>query len=99
MWRVLLQQSTIPILNTRDVAKVAGMNKSTDASFEQSQLQDEAALEKAVLALSIPGDDITYKTAGLTCDRTITVCFLDGGTVTGEDGRYYKAEDRSVRDL
>lgn len=62
------------------------MNKSTDASFEQSQLQDEAALEKAVLALSIPGDDITYKTAGLTCDRTITVCFLDGGTVTGEDG-------------
>ena len=73
-------------LNTREVAKVAGMNKSTDASFEQSQLQDEAALEKAVLALSIPGDDITYKTAGLTCDRTITVCFLDGGTVTGEDG-------------
>lgn len=73
-------------LNTSDVAKVAGMNKSTDASFEQSQLQDEAALEKAVLALSIPGDDITYKTAGLTCDRTITVCFLDGGTVTGEDG-------------
>lgn len=73
-------------LNTSDVAKVASMNKSTDASFEQSQLQDEAALEKAVLALSIPGDDITYKTAGLTCDRTITVCFLDGGTVTGEDG-------------
>ena len=73
-------------LNTHEVAKVAGMNKSTDASFEQSQLQDEAALEKAVLALSIPGDDITYKTAGLTCDRTITVCFLDGGTVTGEDG-------------
>ena len=73
-------------LNIREVAKVAGMNKSTDASFEQSQLQDEAALEKAVLALSIPGDDITYKTAGLTCDRTITVRFLDGGTVTGEDG-------------
>ena len=38
-------------LNTHEVAKVAGMNKSTDASFEQSQLQDEAALEKAVLAL------------------------------------------------
>ncbi len=73
-------------LNTREVAKVAGMNKSTDASFEQSQLQDEAALSKAIEALSIPGDDITYKTAGLTCDRTITVCFLDGGTVTGEDG-------------
>lgn len=73
-------------LNTSDVAKVASMNKSTDASYEQSRLQDEAALEKAVLALSIPGDDITYKTAGLTCDRTITVCFLDGGTVTGEDG-------------
>ena len=73
-------------LNIREVAKVAGMNKSTDASYEQSRLQDEAALEKAVLALSIPGDDITYKTAGLTCDRTITVCFLDGGTVTGEDG-------------
>lgn len=72
-------------LNTSDVAKVASMNKSTDASYEQSRLQDEAALEKAVLALSIPGDDITYKTAGLTCDRTITVCFLDGGTVTGED--------------
>lgn len=73
-------------LNTREVAKVAGMNKSTDASFEQSQLQDEAALSKAIEALSIPGDDITYKTAGLTCDRTITVRFLDGGTVTGEDG-------------
>ena len=73
-------------LNTHEVAKVAGMNKSTDASFEQSQLQDEAALSKAIEALSIPGDDITYKTAGLTCDRTITVCFLDGGTVTGEDG-------------
>lgn len=83
-------------LNTHEVAKVAGMNKSTDASFEQSQLQDEAALSKAIEALSIPGDDITYKTAGLTCDRTITVCFLDGGTVTGEDGSILNKTDAFV---
>lgn len=73
-------------LNTSDVAKIAGMNKSTDASYEQSAFMNDAALSKAQLELEIPGDDVTYKTAGLTCERTFTVTFKDGGTVTDKEG-------------
>ncbi len=73
-------------LNTSDVAKIAGMNKSTDASYEQSAFMNDAALSKAQLELEIPGDDVTYKTAGLTCERTFTVTFEDGGTVTDKEG-------------
>ena len=73
-------------LNTRDVAKIAGMNKSTDAFYEQSALMNEAALSKAQHELQIPGDDVTYKTVGLTCERTFTVTFKDAGTVTDKEG-------------
>ena len=73
-------------LNTSDVAKVASMNKSTDASYEQSALMNEAALSKAQLELKIPGKNVTYKTAGLTCERTFTVTFKDAGTVTDKEG-------------
>ena len=73
-------------LNTSDVAKIAGMNKSTDAFYEQSAFMNDAALSKAQLELEIPGDDVTYKTAGLTCERTFTVTFKDGGTVTDKEG-------------
>ena len=73
-------------LNTSDVAKVAGMNKSTDASYEQSALMNEAALSKAQLELKIPGDNVTYKTAGLTCERTFTVTFKDAGTEIDKEG-------------
>lgn len=73
-------------LNTSDVAKVASMNKSTDASYEQSALMNEAALSKAQLELKIPGDNVTYKTVGLTCERTFTVTFKDAGTETDKEG-------------
>ena len=73
-------------LNTSDVAKIAGMNKSTDASYEQSAFMNDVALSKAQDVLEIPGDDVTYKTAGLTCERTFTVTFKDGGTVTDKEG-------------
>lgn len=73
-------------LNTSDVAKIAGMNKSTDASYEQSAFMNDAALSKAQHELEIPGDDVTYKTAGLTCERTFTVTFKDGETVTDKEG-------------
>lgn len=73
-------------LNTSDVAKVASMNKNTDASYEQSALMNEAALSRAQLELEIPGENVTYKTAGLTCERTFTVTFKDAGTVTDKEG-------------
>lgn len=73
-------------LNTSDVAKVASMNRSTDASYEQSALMNEAALSKAQLELKIPGDNVTYKTVGLTCERTFTVTFKDAGTETDKEG-------------
>ena len=82
-------------LNTGDIARIAGMNKSTDAYYEQPATMNDEALAAAVKKLEIPGD-VTYKTAGLQCERTFQVTFLNAGTVTDEDGNTVNQTDAYV---
>ncbi len=73
-------------LNSRDVAKIASLNKSSDASYTHAASMNDTALSKAKEVLGIPGENVSYKTAGLRCTRTFTFSFKDARTVTDKEG-------------
>lgn len=68
-------------LNNNRVVQIAGVNKETDAYYQQSKTLEESVLADVKDHFHIEADEVTYKTPGLIFDgRTITIRFKDDGT-------------------